>query len=693
MTSPKPITSLTPTQAKRELAMLAMEIRVADNAYHGDDAPVMDDAAYDALRARNDAIEARFPELVRPDSPSKRVGAPVKEGSAKVTHGKPMLSLSNAFDAADIHDFVARVQRYLGMRSDESLPVLCEPKIDGVSFSARFERGRYVQAATRGDGTVGEDITRNILTLDGFPHTLTCDNPPASIELRGEVYMSHQDFTALNQAQEAAGKPVFANPRNAAAGSLRQLDSAITKLRPLSYFVYAVGQADGFVMNTQHDFLQWCEQAGLRTNPESMLAHTADEVIAQHAALQTKRPDLPYDIDGMVIKVNDWTLQERLGAVQRSPRWATAYKFPAEKAQTIIEDIVVQVGRTGALTPVAYLKPVTVGGVVVSRATLHNKDEIERKDIRVGDTVWIQRAGDVIPQVVEVVQDKRDAQTDFIFPDVCPACGSPAMREEDEAVIRCTGGMICPAQVSEQLKHAVSRGAFDIDGLGEKQIDAFYKEGLLRTLADVFTLQARNDTLNVPLHQREGWGVTSEHNLFEAIAKARMIALPRFIYALGIRHIGEGNANLLAQYCVSVERFMQLMDALVANHDGIYAELLAIDGVGEKVVSALRLFFASDKNCEAVQSLLHHIDVTPYEQSQAQSALAGKIVVFTGTLTTMTRAEAKAGAQAAGVKVSSSISAKTDYLVAGEAAGSKLEKAKGLGVQIVSEAEWKEILV
>ncbi len=677
------------------LSDLAERIREADLAYYQEDAPIMDDAAYDALRRDYDALLAAHPNLAPAHDPSQHVGAPVKEGFGKVRHGIPMLSLSNAFNEEDIREFFTRVRRYLGLKPDAPLTMLCEPKIDGLSFSARFEHGRFVQAATRGDGMEGEDITANLATLDNFPNVLNCSTPPASMEIRGEVFMRHNNFQRLNETQEAAGKPPFANPRNAAAGSLRQLDASVTAARPLRYYVYGWGAIEptsvrNTLFPTQHSFLDWCTKAGFQTNDHSHLADTPEQACTHHAALEALRPTLGYDIDGMVIKINDVSLQQRLGNVQRSPRWATAYKFPAEKAQTRIEDIQVQVGRTGALTPVAHLRPVTVGGVVVSRATLHNRDEIERKDIRIGDTVWIQRAGDVIPQVIEVLTDKRDgSQTPYAFPDTCPICDSPALREDDEAITRCTGALICAAQQVEHLKHVVSKAAFNIDGLGAKQIEAFFGEGLIREPADIFTLPERNASLEHPIHTREGWGELSERNLFAAIENAHRIPLPRFIYALGIRHVGEGNALLLARHAGTIEQFMQVLDHLVENDETIYSELLAIDGIGETLVTALRQFFTGEAQREAVKRLLSHVTVEPVVMADtATSPVAGKTVVFTGTLTRMTRAEAKAQAQALGAKVAGSVSAKTDLVIAGDAAGSKLEKATALGVEVVTEEEW-----
>jgi DNA ligase (NAD+) len=681
---------LTEAEAKQELALLTLDITLADNAYYKNDAPIIDDARYDHLRTRLQEIEAAFPHLVTKNSPSRRIGAAPQDGFSKVTHGAPMLSLSNAFNAKDIEDFCARISNFLKL--SDTPEVMCEPKIDGVSFSARYEHGLLVQAATRGDGAVGEDITANIRVLAAFPHCLSLPNPPAMVEVRGEVYMSHADLVQLNRQQEAEGKAPFANPRNAAAGSLRQLDADVTKSRPLRYFVYAIGAHDGLGITTQADFLRWCSQAGFNINPLSNVATNIDAIIAQHETLQAQRPHLPYDIDGMVIKVNDWALQVRLGAVSRSPRWAIAYKFPAQQAQTAIEDIQIQVGRTGALTPVAYLRPVTVGGVVVSRATLHNQDEIERKDIRIGDTVWVQRAGDVIPQIVEVILAHRSTQQPFQFPTHCPICNSPALRSDDEAVARCTGGVICPAQATEQLKHFVSRAALDIEGLGAKQIEEFYQEGLLRTPADIFTLEARNATLAQPLATRKHWGITSERKLFDAINKARTTTLPRFIYALGIRHIGEGNAQLLASHLGTRDALITIVQRITQHDEQVKAELLAIDGIGEKAIQSLWYSVMSDAGRATLMDILSHVTIADYAPPTATSSVAGKVIVFTGTLQHMTRDEAKARAQGLGMKVSSSLSAKTDMLIAGEAAGSKLAKAAQLGVKVISEAEFMALL-
>lgn len=679
-----------PATRLREMAAL---IRKADDAYYRQAEPIMTDAEYDTLFREYEALEARYPDLAPEDSPTQRVGAAPREEFGKVAHGAPMLSLANAFEESEIDEFFSRIRRYLGLNTETPIPVMCEPKIDGLSFSARYEHGRFVRAATRGDGQTGEDITPNLATLQDFPLRLEGDDLPAFIEIRGEVYMRHDDFAALNERREQENQALFANPRNAAAGSLRQLDPTITAARPLRYRVYGLGAYDGLDCQSHQAFFDWCEARGLRVNELRCLAETREEVLAHYNTLQSRRPSLAYDIDGMVMKVNDWHWQQRLGRLHRSPRWAIAYKFPPEQAQTIIDDIRIQVGRTGAMTPVAHLRPVTIGGVVVARATLHNRDEIERKDIRIGDTVWVQRAGDVIPQVLSVIEEARDgSQQAFEFPEQCPICSSPAVRESDEAIIRCSGSMVCPAQIVEKLKHVAAKPALDIDGLGGKQIEAFYQDGLIAEPADIFTLPQRNDELETPIRKREGWGERSEANLFDAIEQARSTTLPRYIFALGIPHIGEGNAQLLARHCKTVEAFEALMRRLVANADGVYRELLNIDGFGETMVTAMRQFFANDLQREAVAHLRAELTIEPLEERQTQpSPLSGKTLVFTGTLSRMTRSEAKARAQALGASVTGSVSSKTDYLIAGADAGSKADKARGLGVTILSEADWLAI--
>ncbi len=683
------IEDLNDMEAAVELERLAREIRAHDAAYR-DAAPIISDAQYDALWQRNAAIEAKFPHLVRDDSPSKRVGAAPSKTFAPVRHATPMLSLANVFSEDEVGEFLVRVQRFLGLRDTELPEVFCEPKIDGLSFSATFEDGRYVRGATRGDGEVGEDITANLATVLGFPKVMTVEHPPQRIEIRGEVYMDKNDFMALNARRAEQEEPPFANPRNAAAGSLRQLDASITASRRLRYFVYAVGEAGDAAAATQAELLAWLASAGFVTNDASHPAHDLAEIEVAYRRLRDGRAALPYDIDGMVLKINRLDWQERLGKVQRSPRWAVAYKFPAEQAQTNLRDIEVQVGRTGALTPVARLEPVTVGGVVVSNATLHNEDEIARKNIRIGDTVVIQRAGDVIPQVVKVIE-KPGRGPAYVFPDACPVCGSPAHREEGEAVRRCTGGWICAAQQVERLKHFVSRGAFDIEGLGAKQIEAFWKDGLIHEPQDIFTLQERDQQSLTPLRNREGWGSKSASNLWEAIEKARHISLQRFIYALGIRHVGEGNAGLLARHYGTLKQWKEAMEAMADGDMAAQAELLSIDGIGETVAEALAEFFAEPRQREVFERVCAQIDVAAAEAVQL-SPVSGKTVVFTGTLATLSRDEAKAQATMLGAKVASSVSAKTDYVVAGEDAGSKLKKANELGVTILSEDAWKQLI-
>lgn len=678
--------------AAREHACLCEEIAAHDVRYYQKDAPTLSDAAYDGLRARLLALEAAYPELVTPESPSQRVGAAVAEGFGKVMHTVPMLSLSNLFSREDAEEFLERVRRFLGLAQDEPVTLVAEPKIDGLSFSARYEKGVLVVAATRGDGEVGEDITANIRTLGGFPQRLA-GNVPDILEVRGEVFMRKEDFAALNAAREAVGEPVFANPRNAAAGALRQLDASITASRRLSYFVYAWGAMSAPVAATQFETVKTFGTLGFATNDAMQVVDSLEALLAYYAAIEAQRASLPYDIDGVVYKVNRLDWQQRLGFVARAPRWAVAHKFPAEQAQTIIEAIDIQVGRTGALTPVARLKPVTVGGVVVSNATLHNEDEIRRKDIRVGDTVVVQRAGDVIPQVVAVKEELRPEGTKaYDFPDHCPACGSEAVREEGEAAKRCTGGLICPAQAVERLKHFVARDAFDIEGLGERNLQSFFDEGLIRTPVDIFTFEARDNASLSKLRFREGWKEKSVANLFAAIGKSRTQPLSRFLYALGIRHTGQEMAKLLARHYGT---FGTLQDAMLEAQDDTspaWQELLNIDGVGKKVAKTLVQFFHEEHNRTFLAELLPHIVFVAEAKRTHDSPVSGKVVVFTGTLTTMTRDEAKAQAEALGAKVASSVSGKTDYLIAGEDAGSKRTKAETLGVQCLSEEEWRRMV-
>ena len=681
--------ALTREQAKAELARLAEEIARHDALYHQRDAPEISDAAYDALRARNDAIEARFPDLARDDSPSARIGAAPAAGFGKVVHAVPMLSLSNVFDAAEVTEFTTGLRRFLKLAPDDPLALVAEPKIDGLSVSLRYETGRLVQAATRGDGREGEDVTANIRTLGDVPDTLTGADIPPLLEVRGEVYMTRADFLALNERQAAAGRKTFANPRNAAAGSLRQLDPSITADRRLRLFVYSWGEVQGLELDSHHGFLDRLRAWGLPVNDDTRLCADETEALAAYDDLAARRADLPYDIDGVVYKVDRVDWQKRLGFVSRAPRWATAHKFPAEQARTVLNEVQIQVGRTGALTPVAHLRPVTVGGVVVSRASLHNEDEIARKDIRAGDTVIIQRAGDVIPQVVAVVPEQRPADSaPFVFPDHCPACGSEAPRPEGEAIRRCTGGLICPAQAVERLKHFVSREAFDIEGLGAKAVAAFHAEGLIAGPADIFRLEETDRDGLTRLKTRDGWGPKSAENLFAAIRERRTIGLDRFIYALGIRQVGQATARLLAEHYGSLEALRSAMDAAQDPESEAYRDLVNINDVGASVARDILAFFHEDHNRQVLDELVGLLDIRPFEGTRvgADAPFAGRTVVFTGTLETLSRAEAKARAQALGAKVTGSVSAKTDYVVVGADAGSKAAKARDLGVETLSEA-------
>ncbi len=682
---------LTEMEAAAELERLAAEIAAHDKAYHADDAPVIPDAEYDALRRLNDAIEARFPDLVREDSPSRQVGAAPAGGFAKVVHARPMLSLGNVFSEEELRDFVDGLRRFLKeLRDDPTIAIefVAEPKIDGLSISLRYENGRFVTGATRGDGAVGEDVTENLRTLDEVPKTLV--DAPEILEVRGEVYMTRPDFLEMNERQEAAGEKVFANPRNAAAGSLRQLDSAITAARPLKLFAYAWGELSEPVGETQWDFLAALGKWGFPVNPLATVCGSVEEILENYQKLSAARAGLDYDIDGIVYKVNRLDWQERLGMVSRAPRWAVAHKFPAEKAETVLNGITIQVGRTGTLTPVAELEPVTVGGVVVSRATLHNEDEIGRKDIRIGDTVVIQRAGDVIPQVVEVVTAKRPKTSKaFEFPDVCPECGSHAVRPEGEAARRCTGGLVCPAQALERMKHFVSRDAFDIEGLGAKHIEAFMADGILGTPADIFRLGDHRDDIA----GREGWGDKSADNLIAAIGDRRAIDLDRLIYALGIPQVGSATARLLAKQYGALDDWRSAMGAAENRESEAYAELTGIDGIGPSVAEDILEFFGEAHNRAVLDDLGELLDVQNFEAPDTGgSPIAGKTVVFTGTLETVTRSEAKVRAESLGAKVAGSVSAKTDYVVAGPGAGSKAKKAADLGIATLTEDEWLKLI-
>jgi DNA ligase (NAD+) len=792
--------TLTAGAAAQELARLAAEIARHDELYYAQEAPEISDADYDALRQLNSVIEARHPDLVRVDSPSRRVGAPPVETFGTVRHRVPMLSLGNAFAEVDVADFAQRVRRFLGLPSAETVDFCAEPKIDGLSISLTYEKGHLTVAATRGDGQQGENVTANVRTIKEIPHALKGKDVPGLIEVRGEIYLSHADFAALNSAQEAAGAKVFANPRNAAAGSLRQLDAAVTAARPLRFFAYTWGEAMSVPADTQHGVMDAFKRWGLPTNPLLRQCKSVVELVAYWQDIEAKRAGLGYDIDGVVYKVDRLDWQERLGFVSRSPRWAIAHKFPAEKATTILRDIEIQVGRTGALTPVAKLEPVTVGGVVVSNATLHNEDEIARKDVRIGDTVIVQRAGDVIPQVLGPVLDKRPAgAVPFSYPKICPVCGSAAVRENDEAetngvdgeatasnpgsqsggdvVRRCTGGLVCPAQAKERLKHFVSRRAFDIEGLGDERIDLFYEQERIRTPAEIFTLAARDAASPQKLSDEKGFGQKSVDNLFASIEARRQIGLDRFLFALGIRHIGETTARDLAKAFGTFESFRSALDAAAKHRPGpsyllvmavpglgpktaetliqhfsqasaktgdlfaassdalpatfqaaiagikgvrasaaaaleqtfgnvpafvvvarkaaaefpgdSYRELSGLQGIGTVATDALLDFFAQPRNAGGVEALLDQITVLPFERpASVASSVTGKTVVFTGTLVKLSRNEAKAQAERLGAKVAGSVSKKTDYVIAGADAGSKLTKAQELGVAVLSEDEW-----
>ena len=683
------VDELADADAASELARLATEIAHHDQLYHQKDAPEISDAEYDALRRRNAAIEARFPHLIREDSPSNRVGGAAESGFAKVRHRVPMLSLDNAMDAEEFAEFCARARRFVGLAADAPLAFVAEPKIDGLSINLTYEAGRFVRGATRGDGAEGEDVTANLRTMETVPARLK-GRVPALIEIRGEVFMTKADFLKMNEAQAAAGQKVFANPRNAAAGSLRQLDPKITAGRPLSLFAYAQGESSEPVADTHWHYLQRLREWGFRVNPLSRHLASEADAAAFQAEMAVERSHLGYDIDGVVYKLDDLTLQRRLGFVGRAPRWAIAWKFPAEQAMTVLQDIRIQVGRTGALTPVARLEPVNVGGVLVQNATLHNEDEIARKDIRIGDTVVLQRAGDVIPQIVSVVAERRpNGAKPFVFPEVCPVCGSHAVRAPGEAVRRCTGGLICEAQRVERLIHFVSRQAFDIDGLGEKTIREFYEEGWLHSPADLFRLPARE----AEIAEREGWGKVSARNLARAIEARRRIPLDRFIYALGIRRIGVSNARLLARHYGSFANWRHEMLAAVEPGSEARAELDNIVGIGPAIAEELADFFGEGRNVETLDELADQLTIGDAARVEAaDSAIAGKTMVFTGTLETMTRPEAKARAEALGAKVTDSVSKRTDLVVVGADAGSKARKATELGVRTISETEWREIV-
>jgi DNA ligase (NAD+) len=684
-----------PAEFVAQHAELVRVITAHDLAYHQNDAPTISDADYDALRRQLLALEQTYPGLKTGDSPAEKVGAAPSAKFAKVKHVIPMLSLSNAFEESDVTDFVDRIRRFLNLGNTAEIAFTAEPKIDGLSISLRYENGKLVQAATRGDGAEGENVTANVRVIPDVPQNLR-DCVYRHFEVRGEIYMSHADFAALNAKQVAADEQLFANPRNAAAGSLRQQDATITRTRPLRFFAYSWGDVEALPATTQKGVVDVFAQWGLPVNPLMKLCASVDDMLAHYRAIEAQRASLGYDIDGVVYKLNDLALQGRLGFVSRSPRWALAHKFSAEQATTVLEAIDIQVGRTGALTPVARLRPVTVGGVVVSNATLHNEDEIARKDVRVGDTVVVQRAGDVIPQVVSVVLEKRPQHSQvYRFPTVCPVCGSHAEREvrvtgKSDAVRRCTGGLVCSAQQIERLKHFCSRNAFDIEGLGDKILEEFHATGLVKKPQDIFSLSARDKGA---LAQQEGWGQSSVANLFAAIDARRNVSLDRFIFALGIRHVGETTARVLARaYGDAVHFRDQMVAAGQGDASEAWGELVSHDGIGDTVAEAIVQFFAEPHNLEVVTALLEVVTPTALEAVKSDTVVAGKTVVFTGALERFTREEAKTTAERLGAKVAGSVSKKTDLLVAGPGAGSKLKDAEKHGVKVLSEEQWLTLI-
>ncbi len=680
------VENLTLEEAQAELTALAKELAEHDIAYYQNDAPLLADSEYDALKRRNEAIELRFPDLVLENGPSFKVGAAAADGFSKVELNVPMLSLANIFTEDDILDFTDRIRRFLNLSAEDELVFVAEPKIDGLSFSARYEKGVFVQGSTRGDGAIGEDITQNLRTIADLPLTLKGDNVPDVIEIRGEVYMRKSDFQALNDQQEQDGKHVFANPRNAAAGSLRQLDPKVTAQRKLSLFAYTYGEVSEITWSTQWEFLQLIQSWGIPVSPQIARCPSDIDLVRYYMNMGEKRADLDYDIDGVVYKVNQLDYQKRLGFITRSPRWAIAHKFPAQQARTHINKIRIQVGRTGVLTPVADLEPVNVGGVMVSHATLHNQDEIERKDIREGDTVIVQRAGDVIPQIVQVITEKRPEESiPFVFPTMCPECGSTVAREEDEAAHYCTGGLFCPRQIVERLKHFVSRDAMDIEGLGKRNIEIFFDWGWLHSPVDIFHLRERYEQ---DLLKTEGWGEKSVANLLDAIQKVQDgTPLDKFIFALGIRQIGQSTARLLAEQYGTLDNLMTAVDRETALE-----ELTHIDGIGQSTATDIIEFFKEQHNLEVVNALKELINIETYQTNKQETFLTGKTVVFTGTLETMTRPEAKSLALGAGAKVSSSVSGKTDYVVLGTDAGSKAKQAADLGIRTIDEKEFRKML-
>lgn len=693
---------------KETIKNLKNEIAKHDEAYHTKDAPIISDAKYDKLRKELESYKEEYPECFKDDEDN--VGGKVLENFSKIIHSKPMLSLSNGFNRQDIIDFIERVERFLGFdkkdkidlfnfNNKNDLDFFCEAKIDGLSFSARYENGVLIQASTRGDGKQGEDITQNLKTIKSFPQKLLTDNPPKIFEVRGEIYMSKDSFAQLNSRHEKENKKIFANPRNAAAGSIRQLDANITASRNLSYFAYGFGElSDDFKCESQSQFHKIIEEYGFNIDRTATKCSNINDIMDFYEKVADLRYELDYDIDGMVYKVNDFSLQQRLGYVARSPRFAIAHKFAAEKSKTKIEDIIIQIGRTGALTPVAILVPVNIGGVLVSRATLHNQDEIARKDVRIGDIVCVQRAGDVIPQVVSVDVDKRvEELPEFIFPKSCPVCNSQVIKIDDDVVLRCSGGLNCSAQLKESLKHFVSKDALDIVGLGKKQIENFFEEKRVQSFADIFNLQKIEETSNDPLRQKDGWGEKSVNNLFKAIDEKRNIELEKFIYAIGMRHIGISTAKVLATHFVSYKDFLNILLTLKDLSDeeleenSIFQDLVTIDGLGKKMIIAVLDYFRDERSLNMIRNLGEVINIIDHKVSESNLEYSGKTIIFTGTLINMTRAEAKKKAEDLGFKVVGSVSAKTNYIVAGEKSGSKLKKAQELGLKILDEKGWMEV--
>ena len=683
------LSNLSEAEAKNLLKKLARDLAKYNKAYYQQDKPLISDAEYDQLFNLNLELEKQFPHLVMPSSPSKKVGSKVSGGFTKVNHMIPMLSLSNAFSHEDVQEFIDRIKSFLRL---EDFPLIfCEPKIDGLSFSAVYENGILKVASTRGDGFTGENITENIKTIENFPHTLA--SAPALIEIRGEVYINKADFLLLNSQQELQGKDLFANPRNAAAGSLRQLDSAITASRPLKYFVYAVGSTSSKIAASQDVLLEELRKLGFVVNNIGKLATSEKEIESFYESLRVSREELPYEIDGVVYKLNDFALQERMGFIARSPRFAIAHKFPALVGQTKLSDITVQVGRTGVLTPVAELEPISIGGVIVSRATLHNYQEIIRKDIRIGDYVFLQRAGDVIPQIIEVDLSKRTTQVCKVdMPQLCPSCGSHLHYNQEDIMIRCDNGLNCPAQNYERICHFVSKNALDIDGLGKKQVAFLLEKAWIKNPVDIFSLQEKNKYTLTKLENMSGWGKKSVENLFVNIEKSKKVTLNRFIYSLGITHIGEQNAKLLAREFKNTANFIVSMEFLQQGDQHIYQKLNELDGIGDKILLDIIDFFDIAENLRIVHQLNEILEIQDYNESTSTNALTGKVVIFTGALLSLSRAEAKSQAEKLGAKVGSSVSSSTDLVVAGSEAGSKLKKAKELGITIIDEDQWARLV-